>query len=359
MPHPTLRTLILAVETEIDVNLHCQLGRGFRFAIQNERFLRRHGRDALGSTVRQIVDHPDPFVLFLGAGFSVSSRLPLGNALRDQAIRRILNIDPASPMTSYQLAKRFSDWIFAKPGWLNTDEAETLVATYIRQLTLEQVVRAEKRLFPSLPTLQDFRAHHDRVVSSPGKAVLELAELLRLAPGRVIIVEVNFDLLVESHVEVPVRVFAADDEFADAVTYVRQYIAGAETDIPILKLHGTINRPETCVISEDQTEKGIGKNKLETMRALLSETSPRLWIYVGASMRDRDLTRVFKDEDWARGVEELWVSPYLDDTVEDFAASRRPFWRDRRLVSIDDRLTSETADTFFEALREAFERGSA
>jgi hypothetical protein len=356
MQLPALRTLVMAVETEIDVNLHCQLGRGFRFAIQNGRFLRRHGKDALGSTVRQIVDHPDPFVLFLGAGFSVSSRLPLGNALRDQAIRRILNIDTASPVTSYGLAKRFSDWIFAKPGWLNTEEAATPVAAYIRQLTLEQVVRAEKRLFPSLPTLQDFRTHHDRVVGSPGIAALELAKLLRLAVGRVIIVEVNFDRLVESHAEAPIRVFASDDEFADAVGYVHQYLAGTETDIPVLKLHGTIDRPETCVISDDQTERGVGKNKLEVMRAILSETSPRLWIYVGTSMRDRDLIRVFSDEDWARGVEELWVSPYLDETVEEFATSRRPFWRDRRLVSIDDRLTSETADTFFTALREAFER---
>ena len=116
---------------------------------------------------------------------------------------------------------------------------------------------------------------------------------------------------------------------------------------------------ETCVVSDDQTEIGLGKSKLEAMRALLDGDSPRLWIYVGASMRDRDLLRVFGDEDWARGVDERWVSPFLTDTVEEFATLRIPFWRQRGLQSIDDRLISETADSFFFALSQALKSGES
>jgi hypothetical protein len=239
---------------------------------------------------------------------------------------------------------------------MTSEEAGAAPESYIARLTLEQVVRAEKRLYPNLPTLGEFREHHDRVVSVPGSAVLDLASILRKAVGRVVVVEVNFDLLIERHVDTDLRVFASDDDFRDAASYVNQYLDGNETAIPLLKMHGTIGNPETCVVSDDQTELGVGKHKLGALRALLSERPPRLWVYVGASMRDRDLNRVFSDEDWARGVDEFWVSPYLDGTVEDFAASRRPFWANRPLHSIDDRLISETADSFFAALREEFER---
>src|SRR5450756_986279 len=239
---------------------------------------------------------------------------------------------------------------------MTSEEAGATAESYVAQLTLEQVVRAEKRLYPGLPTLTEFREHHDRVVSAPGSAVLDLAAILRKAAGRVIIVEVNFDLLIETHADSELRVFASDEEFRDASAYITKYLKGEESAIPLLKMHGTIGRPETCVVSDDQTELGVGRYKLAALRALLYEHSPRLWIYVGASMRDRDLNRVFSDEDWARGVDEFWVSPYLDGTVEEFAASRRPFWRNRSLRSIDDRLISETADSFFSALREQFDR---
>lgn len=38
---------------------------------------------------------------------------------------------------------------------------------------------------------------------------------------------------------------------------------------------------------------------------------PRLWIYVGVSMRDKDLLPVLRGEDFARRLDERWVNPYL------------------------------------------------
>lgn len=356
IPHPILRTLVMLTESSIDVPLHCQTGRGFRFAVEGGRLLRRHGKDDLTATAWQVANHSQPVVFFLGAGFSASSRLPLGNSLRDQAIRSLININPSAPLTSTQLARRFYDFVSSREGWLTPQESAMGADIYVRDLTLEQVVRAEKRLHPDLPTLRSFRAHHDEVVGVPGVAVLELVKILKLMGRRVILVEVNFDLLIETHSTVPLEIFSSETDFANASAYLRRYLDAEETAVPLLKLHGTIKDPETCVISDDQTELGVGSNKLNAMRALLDETDPRLWIYVGASMRDRDLLRVFLDEDWARGVNELWVSPYLPDTVERFASMREPFWRNRDLKNIDDRLVSETADAFFTALREAIEK---
>lgn len=355
IPHPTLRTLVMLVESSIDVPLHCQTGTGFRYAVEGTRLLRRHGADDLAATAWQIANHPGPIVLFLGAGFSASSRLPLGNSLRDQAIRTLLNISSTTPITSYQLARRFYELVSSREGWLTSQESAMGADEYIRDLTLEQVVRAEKRLRPDLPTLQSFRSHHDGVVGIPGVAVLELAKILQLTAGRMVLVEVNFDLLIERHSTVPLKVFSSEDDFTSAADYLRRYLNSEESAIPLLKLHGTIDDFATCVISDDQTELGVGSNKLAALRTLLDESDPTLWLYVGASMRDRDLLRVFLDEDWARGVEELWVSPFLPDTVERFASSREPFWRNRHLKNIDDRLISETADSFFLKLREAVE----
>ena len=98
-----------------------------------------------------------------------------------------------------------------------------------------------------------------------------------------------------------------------------------------------------------------------SLRALQGTAeSPRLWIYVGVSMRDRDLLPVLAGEDLARTLDERWVSPYLVDTVAEFAQAREAFWqevRPARRPKIEDRLITETADAFFSALADAWESG--
>ena len=97
----------------------------------------------------------------------------------------------------------------------------------------------------------------------------------------------------------------------------------------------------------------MGAGKLEVIRALISQEEPRLWIYVGVSMRDRDVVRVLEGEDFARELDELWVSPFLVTTVADFGRERAPMWKDKPLRTIQDRLVTETADAFFASLRTA------
>ena len=226
---------------------------------------------------------------------------------------------------------------------------------FIARLTLEQVTRAQYRLDETVPILDEFKTRHDQVVGAPGQAVIDLSRLLQLAANRIVVVEVNFDQLVEAHAGVDVRIFATEEEFVEAPDYIRRYLGGDEQAVPILKLHGTIDRPETCIINSGQTELGLGQSKLDSLRALLSPNNPRLWIYVGASLRDFDLRPVLLGEDFARGLNELWVSPYLDASVEEFAIQRSASWRQTSWPNVDDRLVAEAADPFFTAWRESVE----
>ncbi len=356
MRHPTLRTLVFVAETAIDVGLHCQTGRGFQLAIDGERLLRRKGADDLQAAVGQIARHAEPFVLFLGAGFSASSRLPLGNTLRDRAIRNLLNIAQEEPINPTDLSVRFHRWV-SDHGWLSARQQQMPQEQFVRQLTLEQVVRVEQRFDSSLPTLQEFQRHHDDVIDAPGPAVFDLTALIGQAEKRIVVIEVNFDLLIEKHAKVPIRSFSSQREFSEAATYLRRYLIGMEEAVPLLKLHGTISDFETCVVSAEQTELGIGQEKLEALRSLLDTKQPRLWVYVGASMRDLDLRPVLLGEDFARGVDERWVSPYLPDSVEEFGVSRAPNWGRSGLPTMNDRLITETADAFFAALRAAWISG--
>jgi hypothetical protein len=355
MRNGILRTVVVVVETDIDVDMHCETGRGFRFALNKSRLLRRQpGYDDLRSAARLIANHQGPVVFFLGAGFSVSSRLPLGNKLRDEAIRRLLNIREAEGTSSYELAIRFHTWVSGH-DWLTESEVVMREDEFANQLTLERVIRVEARVSGDTPTLAAFREHHDAVLDTPGKAALELGRVLATMVGRAVIVEVNFDRLVERHCPVALKVFYSTSQFDSAATYVQAYLAGTETAIPILKLHGSIEDFATCVVSDEQTERGIGREKLSALRSLLHRESPVLWVYVGASMRDRDLLPVLRSEDFALGADERWVSPFLDVSVESFAMDRKAFWAGTALVSMSDRLITETADAFFGALREAFQ----
>jgi hypothetical protein len=356
-PHPTLRTLVAVAGTSIDVPRHCQSHGGFRLALENDRLVRRHGPDAVSGFAAEVAAHTGPVVVFLGAGFGASSRLPLGNALRDQAIKRLLGLTSTVETPSDELAQRFQEWMAGHPDWLSEEESLMPADQYAKRLTLEQVVRAEQKVYPDLPTLTEFREHHDAVIGTPGQGVLDLSKVAELMPGRLVVVEVNFDRLVEEHATVPTRVFAADEEFADAPAHLESYLAGTASELPILKVHGTIDQPSTCVVTDDQTAIGVGSNKLTALRTLLNEDEPTLWLFIGASMRDHDLARVFADETWARGVDERWVVPYAVDTIETYANARTPFWRAQGSPRQDlySRLCTESSDVFLAALRAALE----
>lgn len=346
-PHRKL-TLVFVAENSIDIERHCQFGRGFQLAIDGMRLLRRNVDDDLRSAAAELGSKKDAIVLFLGAGFSASSHLPVGNTLRDGAIRRILAIGPNVPIESFELAKRFHAWLSSgHKDWLSYLEKEQTPEEFVRRLSLEQVVRVEKRIYPKVPTLLEFRELQDRMVKEPGPAVGSLNQILELRLGRIILAEVNFDSLIEENTTVPLEVFALEQDFERAPTYLKRYLAGDEKKVPLLKLHGTISDIESCVASTEQTELGVGQKKLEALKSMLTESPPRVCVYVGASMRDWDLRPLLLGEEFARGLDERWVTPFLNEGLEDFAMHRDAWWRkkpDHR--SLQARLITETADSF-------------
>lgn len=351
MPHGVLRTLIIVAQApEIRISLHCQTGRGFDLAVYGDRLLRRKRAGDLQAVAAEVAARADPIVLFLGAGFSASSQMPMGNALRDDSIRRILAIPSHEVVTSESLAVRFHQ-LLDQRGWLTVSEAGLTGEEFGRRLTLERVMQVENGTHPALPTLQEFRDVHDGLVHTPGSAVIDLAHILQSEAARLILVGVNIDRLVEVNTAVPLRLFITRADFRHAARYIRRYLRGEEDEIPYLKLHGCLSDLASCIINSDQTELGLGDLKLRGLREALGRD--RRWIYIGASLRDLDLRPVLLSEEFSQRLDELWVSPYAVESYDEFDERRRPFWRQTARGSLYERLVTETADAFFAALRDA------
>jgi hypothetical protein len=344
---PPVRTLVAFVAARPSVDPHGQPKRGCVFAVADDRLQRRKAHDNAASDAAFFANARVPVrALFLGAGFSHSSRLPLGNDLRDSAMRRLLGetAHPSPASGGNELAIRFrrmlagNDELHGPLQRLNEQE-------FAAHVTLEQVLAFEKVRYASLPTLAEFREVHDRAVAAPGEAVAALARIVR-EPNDLVLVTVNFDELLEGHASEYVQPFATDAEFTGAAEYIRRYRDGLERKVPLLKLHGTISVPDSCVVTTTQTEQGVSQDKRRALEAItegLSEPVP--WVYVGVSMRDLDLRTVLGNPDFGRAVEEQWASPFLDPNVEAFAeANRAGCWQSGR--SLQARLITEIADEF-------------
>src|SRR6266851_3895810 len=76
-----------------------------------------------------------PLVLFLGAGFSFSSGLPLGDELRDEALGRMLQSADPFP----RLADDFHRWIESNDRFLSDSERGGSREEFAAALTLERV----------------------------------------------------------------------------------------------------------------------------------------------------------------------------------------------------------------------------
>jgi hypothetical protein len=350
-----LRTLVIAVETPQErPAVHCPPGVGARYLLKQQRVIRRHPPSRLRSEVARLALEPDrPVVLFLAAGFSASSGLPVGNGLRDEAIARILGEDPAADL----------DWareLFRRQNALLTPTERRDINDFAATLTFEQVMRIEQdHAGTSVPRgLRDFREIHDDVIGKPpGAAVRQLQRLLD-RPNKLLLLTVNFDELLEESHRDKLDVVVEDDEFSEfAASGLGEYLrsAPAPRKVPYLKLHGTISDLATCVASSRQTQQGLSIPKRSALEALLTIDEPLRWVYVGASMRDVDLRPVFDDATFRRDVDERWVAPFPDDNVEDFAAGREQLeaWK---AIGLFDRQITETADTFMTELAEQWLR---
>jgi len=293
----------------------------------------------------------EPLVLFLGAGFSSDANLPMGNELRDQAAKRLLGLSGSPQVDTHELGERFYRHLREKNA-LSDEEADLSAHEYALTWTLEGVVRAEADLAPldTLPsTLTDFAARHTEVLSEPPiSAVASLRSLLE-AGRRIAIVTVNFDELVEHDRPDLFEYFVTAQQFANAPGYLDRYFQGQEAKAPLLKVHGTISEPGSCIVSAVQTAQGLPESKRNALLALARPEPPRHCLYIGMSMRDKDLNQTLAQPEMAKGLQELWVTPYLPDSLRTFAAANRTaFWGATEVI--ERHLVTERAQDFLSTL---------
>ncbi len=358
------RTLVPFIRSNgLSRERHCQLYRGVRYSLTGDGIVRRNRSSHLADTVRKLTaPRPEPLVLFLGAGFSASSKMPIGNSIRNTTIRRICRLpDPHDGMTDEQLAAKLYHFA-AEPGrdLLAVYERELGEEQFARSATLEQAARIERDLFevPVPQTVLDLQQrHNDRIEEAHvllGDAVYAMHRMIE-ARRRIVIVTVNFDELIEREHSDRLDIAVIDDDFRRLTPILGRMREGEDHPdglTPLLKLHGTINRPETCVVTDAETRAGITAAKEAALRALVENVPANHmvpWVYVGASMRDIDLDRVFGARKFNESVSERWVAPWPEPSVSRFVYSKNRWWVGRGETLLQ-RTVTETADAFMSAL---------
>jgi hypothetical protein len=161
-----LVVIVGAVST--DYSLHCRPGLSARYRLAGGRMSRRrawaldvHDISHLDLSVRPL------FILFLGAGFSHSSGVPLGNHLRDIALQTMVGKDhETDPLV---LTERFMELVVSQRRQLHGETFGT-AAEYHESLTLERVLREERieYLPDEMPTLDHFSGINTRALLGPG-----------------------------------------------------------------------------------------------------------------------------------------------------------------------------------------------
>lgn len=366
--------LLLVGCAEFDYARHCREGAGARWAFQDGDVRWRQRWHGDRGHIARIADRDESLVLMLGAGVSMSSNLPLGNELRDGALARLVP-DLADRGADFheQAAELFQQ--VASSGRLMPNEEGITEEMFIERLTLERVLREEARecaAGETLPTLREFDELQKKRLDHAGKAVRDVRELLRLRQ-RLVLLTVNFDQLVEhgaivlspddddpyeatvpSPTDPPaVRMFVTDDDFEKFPAYYEKYrdVGGA---VPYVKLHGTIERPDTVRANVDVTLPGLAESAATMLRSLVPDPGGSVdWVYVGCSMRDPDVTDITRTQEFSHRAREVWVSPLVDPHVERWVARiRQPAWEAERLkTGLRERAITQTADVFFKHLR--------
>lgn len=291
-------------------------------------------------------------VLFLAAGFSASMGMPLGNGVRDIAIRRLL-VDGTDLEVS-ELPLAFYRHLRGIGRLLDSEIAQD-DATLAASLTLERVIYEENRLHGHSVALEQLRERESRSLSKPLMgAARTLRELVGSSTRKLVLLTVNFDRLVEYEAEDQIQVFANDEAFDGAEDYLSSYLAG-EADasrIPLLKLHGSFSDEDASLIASiDQTLRGLQPARKEAVKRACTPPSGSVpFFYVGSSMRDFDVRDLLNDEFYAKSTEEMWVTPLPAPGIAEFIEQKRIHqWETRQTT--DNHQITLTADDFMKLLQ--------
>ena len=256
----------------------------------------------------------------------------------------------------------------ARQWWKSLAETENLKEAeltagqdeFVRRLTLERVLEEEQRLESQVfsTTLRDFSAQHKIVIErlrlQAAAGALDEDPLRKLvaAQQRIVLVTVNFDQTIEARVSAGnVQAFVSDTELGTFSAYLDEFKRNGGP-LPLLKLHGDIEQPETIVANISQTTAGLSRARDSAILSLIGSLEPeamRPWWYIGYSMRDRDLDITWRSPRFLN-FQEHWVAPLLDPSVREFIELQRMYsWEQLgRKSSPMQKLISLTATDFFE-----------
>jgi hypothetical protein len=351
-------TLVPILGADLDPETDYLRTPAIRYVVRWDRVIRRSSvnQSRAIETIANLSDRP--LVLFLGAGASASAGIPLGNTYRDMALEGLVGRHK-DMQTS---AEALFDLLHERQHFLlgETESRSEFAST----LTLERVL---------LETFSDlgFRPRTDAPVIQelakdcasaleyvrPGrKAIRELAAKL---PGRLIIVTVNFDQLIEKDLGVACSVCYLPEHYREHLDDLVSYVQGdASRPLPILKLHGSIEDPESLIATIDTTSAGLHDDVLNALNRILEEAGkPLSWVWIGCSMRDRDMNF------WlgglaANALDEWWVDPLPGKALDDFFTLHRASRWSIKGQKLRDRLIIESADGFLRALADRVTTGT-
>jgi len=331
-----------------------------RYVVRWDRLIQRSqtGRTQEIKAIAGTATNSGPLVLFLGAGASSSAGIRLGNHYRDIALAELVGDN----LEGREATEAFYDMLRDRGHFLTGEESNR--EDFVAGLTLERVLletfnsrgfrpRADSKPIQNL--IADCANALQRI--RPGrKALRELAEAM---PGELIIMTVNFDQLIEDELAVDHSVFFRPEHYKDT-DRINDLIAYADGDVtkplPILKLHGSIEEPESLIATIDSTSAGLHDDVISALNRVLAATDkPLRWVWVGCSMRDRDVNR------WLAGLgagrlDEWWVDPMPGESLhQHYTAVREAQWKAVGL-KLEDRVIVDSADGFLQDLMKQVEQ---
>lgn len=350
---PELRTFVPIAGGSVNVPAHCNRQEGsVRLVVREGELIERAPQRLLGDSLRQIVDGVDrPLVLFLGAGASASSNLPQGNRVRDTALAALTG----RSIGSDDLIPAFRQWLTDHERWMN-DERDQTLEVFVRNLTLERVLREEFYQLSGRP-----RTDSVTVQSMQRSCALALDRLpigrkalwaLAAELPRLVVATVNFDEQIEVGMEADHIVVVGPEQFAEHRDLIVRRLHGEPVPLPILKIHGSIDQVDTMVADINTTSRGLPPEIVATLDAMLAAAPYLTWIWIGCSMRDADLGQWLKSKDGGanKDLQEWWVDPLPPNSLKAYAWERRVKEWAQMDQQLRDRVITETSDRVLDEL---------
>lgn len=341
------RTIVAVLSGPLDPAIDFRRSANIDYVAREDRILRR-SQWRTDQALRTFSSHNGPVVLFLGAGASASADISLGDVYRDIALQELLGADVADN----QLADQFFEYVHAMDRFIGDERGSR--AEFVRTLTLERVLRETFHELGDRPRghtkiVQTITSECERALNHKTEGHAAIHDLIQARTRPIVIMTVNFDQLIEIGVEDHIQVLSTPEEFAAASDSIAAYVSGdLNQPVPVFKLHGSIEDPATLVASIDTTAAGL-HDDVRTALNLVIDGRHVPWIWLGCSMRDRDMNA------WLSGIgndqlDEWWVDPFPGKSLDAFFADHRQAAWDQASRTLQSRLIVDSSDNFLHRL---------